>query len=134
MALSVVELILSLKVDFKTSDAFDKINTWAESATDGLIKNYLKDKSELSTETLMMLLNAIAFKGKKLMVWLGTLPIDNWAKTFMKEKTRQGEFFLHGGESVMVPMMSMEGQMVYLEGDDYRVVAKPFRVSSNIEI
>lgn len=86
----------------------------------------------------MVLLSAIAFKGEQT-----TVPervafieernclifiLDNWAKTFMVERTMQRDFYLSNGVPVKVPMMHLESQMVYLEQDKYRVVAKPFRV------
>lgn len=49
---------------FNSSEAFNSINKWASSATDGLIEKYLKSPEELSSDTLLVLLSAIAFKGK----------------------------------------------------------------------
>ncbi|KAL5111819.1 Serpin I2 [Taenia crassiceps] len=102
------------KTLFNTSEAFKSINDWARSSTEGLIEQFLKSNNELSSDTLMVLLSAIAFK-------------DNWAKTFMVEKTVQRDFYLKKGVSVKVPMMHLESQMVYLKQDKYTVVAKPFR-------
>ncbi|VDM27980.1 unnamed protein product, partial [Hydatigera taeniaeformis] len=99
---------------FNTSEAFEKINEWARSSTDGLIERFLRSKDELSSDTLMILLNAIAFK-------------ENWAKTFMVERTMKRNFYLKEDAFVEVPMMHLESQMVYLKNDKYRVVAKPFR-------
>lgn len=49
---------------FNTSDAYEEINKWANTATDGLIPEYLKSEDELSRDTLLVLLNAITFVGK----------------------------------------------------------------------
>ncbi|VDK33095.1 unnamed protein product [Taenia asiatica] len=102
------------KTLFNTSEAFARINDWARSSTDGLIEQFLKSSDEISSDTLMALLSAIAFK-------------DNWAKTFMVEKTLQRDFYLKEGVFVKVPMMHLESQMVYLKQDKYRVVVKQFR-------
>ncbi|KAH9286988.1 Alpha-1-antitrypsin-like protein CM55-MM [Echinococcus granulosus] len=102
------------QVLFNTSEAFEKINEWSCSSTDGLIEHFLKSKDELSSDTLMVLLSAIAFK-------------DNWAKTFMVENTVKRDFYLKKGVSVKVPMMHLGTQMVYLKQDRFKVVAKPFR-------
>lgn len=49
---------------FTTSDAFENINKWANKSTDGLIPKYLDSKDDLNEDALMVLLNAITFKGK----------------------------------------------------------------------
>ncbi|KAM7540204.1 hypothetical protein Aperf_G00000029510 [Anoplocephala perfoliata] len=99
---------------FNSSDAFDSINEWARSATDGIIEKYLKSPDELSSDTLMVLLSAIAFK-------------DNWRKSFEEEWTERRDFFLSKHHRIQVPMMRTEGRMVYFEEDGYRVLAKPFK-------
>eukprot|EP00108_Taenia_solium_P003512 TsM_000807300 transcript=TsM_000807300 gene=TsM_000807300 len=101
------------KTLFNTSEAFASINDWARSSTDGLIEQFLKSNNEISSDTLMALLSAIAFK-------------DNWAKTFMVERTLQRDFYLKEGVFVKVPMMHLKSQMVYLKQDKYRVAVKPF--------
>ena len=53
---------------------------------------------------------------------------DNWAEVFDTAKTRERDFYLKNKVPVKVPMMHMKATMNYLERDDYRVVAKSFRV------
>nr|CDS32008.2 Estrogen regulated protein EP45 [Hymenolepis microstoma] len=99
---------------FNTSDAFESINKWANASTDGLIPKYLNSKDELDEDSLLVLLNAITFK-------------DSWLKPFDAEGTKNRDFRLTKTETIQVPMMKMEGQMVYIKKDDYKVLAKPFR-------
>ncbi|VDN97925.1 unnamed protein product [Rodentolepis nana] len=99
---------------FNNSDAFENINKWADTATDGLIPKFLNSKDELSKDTLLVLLNAITFK-------------DNWAKPFDTERTKNSDFRLTISKSIQVPMMQMEGRMIYIKEDDYKVLAKPFK-------
>lgn len=53
-----------MKVPFNGTEAFNSINAWAAGATNGLISQYLKSPQELSPDTLMVLLNALAFSGR----------------------------------------------------------------------
>ncbi|VDL59985.1 unnamed protein product, partial [Hymenolepis diminuta] len=98
---------------FNTSDAYEEINKWANTATDGLIPEYLKSEDELSRDTLLVLLNAITF-------------MDNWAKPFETEKTWNRDFRLSRKETIQVPMMSSEEDLIYIEEDDFKVLAKSF--------
>ncbi|KAM3171187.1 hypothetical protein ACTXT7_017127 [Hymenolepis weldensis] len=98
---------------FNTSDAYENINEWANTATDGLIPKYLKSQDELGQDTLLVLLNAIAF-------------MDKWAKPFDTEKTQNRDFRLSKKETIQVPMMSTKGEMIYFEEDDFKVLAKSF--------
>lgn len=98
---------------FNTSDAYENINKWANTATDGLIPEYLKSENELPQDTLLVLLNAITF-------------MDNWAKPFETEKTWSRDFRLSKRETIQVPMMSTKGRMIYFEEDDFKVLAKSF--------
>ncbi|KAM7541265.1 hypothetical protein Aperf_G00000029501 [Anoplocephala perfoliata] len=101
---------------FNSSDAFDSINEWARSATDGIIEKYLKSPDELSSDTLMVLLSAIAFK-------------DNWNESFDEERTEMRNFTSSKHQCIQVPMMSMKGRIVYYKEDGYYVLAKPFKNS-----
>ncbi|VDD74283.1 unnamed protein product [Mesocestoides corti] len=102
------------QTDFNTSKAVEAINRWVRSSTDGLIEKMYNSPHELSRDTLMVLLNAITFK-------------DNWAKTFLKDKTSDGDFFLRNGQRIRVPMMRQEALMTYVKQKKYTVVAKPFK-------
>nr|CDS32013.1 hypothetical protein HmN_000399100 [Hymenolepis microstoma] len=62
---------------FNTSDAFEIINKSANTSTDGLIPKYLNSKDELSSDTLLVLLSAITFKG--------IISDDDWHVTGIKQ-------------------------------------------------
>ncbi len=83
--------------------------------------------------TLLMLLNAVAFKGKTWnSIFLTKNASDQWGKTFDKLLTRTGVFHVRGTSKENVEMMFLEDEMTYYsKGDDYRFIAKPFKVKLN---
>ncbi|VDN97692.1 unnamed protein product [Rodentolepis nana] len=101
---------------FNNLDAFENINKWANTVTDGLIPRYLNSKDELPEDTLLVLLNAITFK-------------DEWAEPFYSNFTSHRNFHLSKDETIRVPMMDMESDMYYFEDEVCKVVNKPFRDS-----
>lgn len=80
-------------VDFnkKAAQTKDAINQWVEAYTNGKIRNLIPDNA-LTPETLLVLINAIYFKGK-------------WAEKFPKEATSKREFFLSVGKQIEHDMM-----------------------------
>ncbi len=53
-----------LEVDFKTEDAYTRINKWVNETTEGLIPKFFNAPSDIDPETLLMLHNAITFQGE----------------------------------------------------------------------
>jgi serpin B len=87
------------KADTRTFDISDAgvpdvINGWIESNTNGLIKNMI---DELDPSTVMLLINAIYFKGQ-------------WNSQFEKSKTVTESFHLNSSEVKQVPMMKQKSQ------------------------
>lgn len=87
-------------VDFaKSVHAAATINKWVEERTNNLIKDLVKP-SALNSDTRMVLVNAIHFKG-------------TWQHQFPKHATRPETFYLDGERSVQVPMMSLKASFRY---------------------
>ncbi|ONK59955.1 uncharacterized protein A4U43_C08F12670 [Asparagus officinalis] len=81
-------------VDFhpsKVRESAKEINAWAESQTNGLIKQILP-LNDLHDGTMVVLVNALYFKGK-------------WLYEFDTEDTEDKEFHLLNGTSKQVPFM-----------------------------
>lgn len=80
-------------VDFNKNAAQtkDAINQWVEDYTNGKIKNLIPDNA-LTPATLLVLINAIYFKGR-------------WAEKFPEEATSKREFFLSVGKQIEHDMM-----------------------------
>ena len=76
-------------LDFAAPSALATINGWAKTATNGKIEKVL---DELSPELVMLLMNAIYFKG-------------DWREAFDPKQTVQMPFKLESGSTVQVPMM-----------------------------
>lgn len=92
-----------------------EINEWVDNRTSGLIPKLL-DRGVLTQETLMVIVNALYFKG-------------SWERTFPKEDTTDDIFHgIHGDEKV--PFMTLKDfNMVYKELDelDGVMAALPYR-------
>jgi len=80
-----------------------QINSWIESKTNGLIKNMI---DQLDPNTVMLLINAIYFKGK-------------WKSQFEKANTVQGTFYEPDGTTVQVPMMKQTSDFKTYKGEGF---------------
>ncbi|XP_047107776.1 leukocyte elastase inhibitor-like isoform X2 [Schistocerca piceifrons] len=104
------------EVDFSNEDEARKIiNGWVEEATHQKIKDMIP-KGYLDDRTLMVLINAIYFKG-------------DWAKQFNKVRTRRMPFHLLSSATKQVDMMYTEGDFnyVYLKELDSQVLLLPYK-------
>ncbi|HEX7494120.1 MAG TPA: serpin family protein [Bacteroidales bacterium] len=88
----------------------NQINSWIESKTNGLIKNMI---DKLDQRTVMLLINAIYFKGK-------------WNSQFDKEKTVQGSFYKSGGSTTQVPMMKQTSEYKIYNGEGFTLAEFPY--------
>jgi len=100
----------SRSFDINDAAAPDKINVWIEDKTNGLIKEMI---DKLEDNTVMLLINAIYFKGK-------------WKSQFDKSKTVEMPFFKSGGNQVDVPMMKQKNDFRVHEGDGFVVAEFPY--------
>ncbi|OAY81521.1 Serpin-ZXA [Ananas comosus] len=102
-------------VDFQTKagEITDQINSWVSSATNGLIKNMIPDGA-INQFTRLVLGNAIYFKGA-------------WADTFDASGTKDNEFHLLNGNSVLVPFMTNREMQFMSSYDEFKVLRLPYR-------
>jgi serine protease inhibitor len=77
-----------------------QMNSWIESKTNGLIKNMI---DQLNDNTVMLLINAIYFKGK-------------WKSQFDSKNTVQRSFEKPGGSTAEVPMMKQTSDIKIFTG------------------
>jgi len=96
--------------DIDDTAAPDKINAWIEANTNGLIKEMI---NELEDNTVMLLINAIYFKGK-------------WRSEFDASKTVQETFYKTGSSQVEVPMMKQKNDFMVYEGNGFVVAEFPY--------
>ncbi|XP_067006405.1 serpin B6 [Anabrus simplex] len=98
------------EVDFHRSyDAAKVINQWVEQKTRNKIKDLISPDS-LDSSTLMILVNAIYFKGK-------------WLKKFDPNDTEPRNFHLTSKKSVKVPMMQISSEFPYAQIPELKVQA-----------
>lgn len=100
----------SRSFDITDATAPDKINKWIEDNTNGLIKEMV---DKLEDNTVMLLINAIYFKGK-------------WEFQFDKTKTVNRTFYKPGGNPVEVPMMKQKESFKVFEGDGFILAEFPY--------
>ena len=85
------------------------INAWVEGQTNGKIVE-LRHQDDLTMETVLVLTNAIYFKGR-------------WLLQFDPENTREEEFTTATGKRVKVPMMGLTGEETnYAEKDGVQIL------------
>lgn len=98
------------RVDLGSRQTVEDINTWVEDRTQGKIDRIV---DRLSRDDLMVLLNAIYFKGE-------------WTQQFDPDQTQLQPFTLPDGSQVEVPMMAQSGRYGYLETNLLQVVRLPY--------
>lgn len=97
-------------LDFANPQALATINGWVRQNTNGLIREIV---SQLNPEDVMLLINAIYFKG-------------TWQRKFDRELTRDQHFRLEDGSSALIKMMHQDGDFEYLEETDFQAVRLPY--------
>ncbi|XP_013109615.2 serine protease inhibitor 42Dd [Stomoxys calcitrans] len=105
-------------MDFeKSEEAAKTINSWVASKTDDAIEE-LVEPMDLSSDTRLMLLSAIYFKG-------------DWEKPFDAKNTKEEEFFVDEDQSIKVQMMYRAGMIDYskIEELDATAVRLPYKDS-----
>ncbi|MEN9221290.1 MAG: serpin family protein [Thermostichus sp. BF3_bins_97] len=98
------------RVDLGSRQTVEDINTWVEDRTQGKIDRIV---DRLSRDDLMVLLNAIYFKG-------------DWTQPFDPARTEMRPFTRPDGSQVQVPLMAQSGRYGYLETDQVQVVRLPY--------
>jgi len=96
-----------------TEEARKTINAWVEKKTGDKIKELLK-RPHLSSATVLVLTNAIYFKGQ-------------WASRFKKKETREGTpFTLVDGNRVKVAMMHQQADFRHACHDELDILELPY--------
>ncbi|HEY9669139.1 MAG TPA: serpin family protein [Coleofasciculaceae cyanobacterium] len=99
-------------LDFTNSTASDVINNWVKQSTNGKIDKIV-DSHEFSPDTILVLLNAIYFKGF-------------WTRAFDKTSTKELPFTLLNGTQKSHPIMFQESEYWYYENELFQAVSLPY--------
>ncbi len=100
----------SRSFDITDPEAYLAVNGWIEDNTNGLIKDML---SGFEDNTVMLLVNAIYFKGK-------------WKSEFDKGKTVEKTFYKSDGSTSEVPMMKQVSDYKLYSGEGFVLAEFPY--------
>uniref|UniRef100_A0A0E0J2N2 Serpin domain-containing protein n=1 Tax=Oryza nivara TaxID=4536 RepID=A0A0E0J2N2_ORYNI len=97
----------------QAAEVASQVNSWVDRVTSGLIKEILPPGSVDHT-TRLVLGNALYFKGA-------------WTEKFDASKTKDGEFRLLDGKSVLAPFMSTSKKQYLSSYDSLKVLKLPYQ-------
>ncbi|MBE9467222.1 MAG: serpin family protein [Bacteroidetes bacterium] len=97
-------------LDFASPQALDIINNWVATNTNNKIKTII---DKLSEQTVMILINAIYFKG-------------NWKYKFEKADTDTKPFYMADGTTKNVLMMQQEGDFNCMSNELFKAIELPY--------
>lgn len=98
-------------LDFSRPDAAGRINEWVSEKTSEKIKEIVN--APISSEMVMLLINAIYFKG-------------TWTYEFDEKRTRADFFTLPDGSKRPCRMMSQGKEFDYLDNDELQAIDLPY--------
>jgi serpin B len=94
------------ELDFDNSNSVNIINNWVADNTNNKIEEIV---DEISSETIMFLINAIYFYGE-------------WTNKFEDNQTENRPFYISDNTETEVSTMSQKSSMNYLENADFKAV------------
>ena len=95
------------KIDFSHPESLKIINNWVKDKTEGKIEKIIQ---ELNSNDVMVLLNAIYFKG-------------NWNQQFSEYFTREMRFYLANGTQKQHPIMFQSSRHLYYQNEYFQAVS-----------
>ena len=99
------------EIDFNHPESLKIINNWVKDKTEGKIEKIIQ---ELNYNDVMVLLNAIYFKG-------------NWEEQFDEDSTKEMPFYLANGTQKQHPIMFQSSEHLYYENEDFQAVSLPYK-------
>lgn len=105
-------------LDFSQQSAIDRINQWASDNTRGLIPKVVE---RIDSETLLLLMNAIYFKG-------------DWSTPFEVNQTASRTFSTADNRTENIAMMNRYGKWRYGEVNGTQVVSLPYGEGKRTEM
>ena len=95
------------EIDFNHPESLKIINNWVKDKTEGKIEKIIQ---ELNYNDVMVLLNAIYFKG-------------NWEEQFSEYFTREMRFYLANGTQKQHPIMFQSSRHLYYQNEYFQAVS-----------
>ncbi len=106
----------NLDLQNNPKDSSDTINSWIEQNTNGLIKNLL-NPSSISSDTRMIITNAIYFKG-------------NWERSFDPKEDSDLNFYVTPDKPVKTTFMQQDGAFFYYENQSAKLLQLNYKGDS----
>ncbi len=106
------------ELDFNNPSSVATINNWVSQSTRGKIDTIV---DSLAPEDVMLLINAIYFKG-------------NWTRPFDPKATVQNTFHLLNNRQKQHPMMTQQGEYRYYENGQFQAVSLPYGANQRMSM
>lgn len=103
----------ALDFQAKADEARQKVNSWVQNITGGLI-NELLPSGSVDNMTRLVLGNALYFKGA-------------WNEKFDASQTEDSEFYLLDGTTIQSPFMTSRQEQFVSAYDDFKVLRMPYK-------
>lgn len=97
-------------LDFAHDPVVSIVNDWVAEHTRGKITKII---DQLDRDTLLLVVNAIYFKG-------------SWTEPFNRKLTQDGQFTRADGRQIQLPLMSQRGRFRYYEDRSFQAVSLPY--------
>ncbi|KAF7127039.1 hypothetical protein RHSIM_Rhsim11G0123900 [Rhododendron simsii] len=115
-----VDFLHQNEISTQADEVVNKVNSWAEDASKGLITNLLQPGS-LSPETTIILANGLYFEG----TWTNQYRFD-------ASLTKERDFYLLTGDTVPIPFMTGHERYHYESFDGFKVLRIPYQSSAEL--
>jgi serine protease inhibitor len=93
--------------------ASEEVNDWVNRQTHGKIKDIIDSENPVESDTRLLILNAIYFRG-------------TWKNKFRENHTHKDTFYLDSGEEIETQMMHITTGFRYLETASFRALEMPY--------
>lgn len=97
-------------LDFSKTSSLDYLNSWCNEKSKGMIPSIIEN---LDPKSKLIAMNAISFRA-------------TWMEKFDKKDTKEERFNVSTGNSVTLPMMSRNAEILYNKNDLYSTIRLPF--------
>ena len=99
------------EIDINNHQSSKMINDWVKQSTNGKIEKIVDNT--LDPDLVAILINAIYFKG-------------DWKHKFDKKQTAKRTFYLEGGATKEIPLMTLNEKLAYMENENFQAVTLPY--------
>ena len=114
---SFISIIKKYQAEIKTLESAEQVNKWCKEKTHNRIPKILDN---LNPDDLMVLINAIYFKGK-------------WEKSFDKRRTRKDQFMNLNTTPKEILFMNKTDTFIYYENNEIQAISLNYKEEDDLE-